>query len=200
MLMVSVVAQKFLVDLLKSQREGAEIRVLITDAGTSNAQFGICFCFSDSFQYSDVVVKFDLLSVRIEQRIIPFLRNSVIDVLEDKLHSRQLVFKAPYAKGFNGNSFDVISNSDDCSLEQKIKNVLEVKINPQLFFHGGSVSLVEITKDLLVVLKFSGGCNGCAMAHRTMQLGIEVVLKKIFPQLKGVCDVTEHIRGDHSYY
>ncbi|RRD41335.1 NifU family protein, partial [Tessaracoccus sp. OH4464_COT-324] len=48
---------------------------------------------------------------------------------------------------------------------------------------------------------FGGGCNGCSMVDVTLKDGIEKQLLAMFAnELKGVKDVTEHQRGEHSYY
>ncbi|MDE9558193.1 Fe-S biogenesis protein NfuA, partial [Xenorhabdus bovienii] len=38
------------------------------------------------------------------------------------------------------------------------------------------------------------------MVDVTLKEGIEKQLLQIFPELKGVKDLTEHQRGEHSYY
>ena len=60
--------------------------------------------------------------------------------------------------------------------------------------------LMEITDDGLAILQFGGGCNGCSMVDVTLKEGIEKQLLNEFPELKGVRDLTEHQRGEHSYY
>ena len=50
------------------------------------------------------------------------------------------------------------------------------------------------------ILQFGGGCNGCSMVDVTLKEGIEKQLLNEFPELKGVRDLTEHQRGEHSYY
>ena len=66
--------------------------------------------------------------------------------------------------------------------------------------HGGRVTLMEISEDGLAILQFGGGCNGCPMVDVTLKEGIEKQLLNEFPDLKGVRDLTEHQRGEHSYY
>ena len=67
-------------------------------------------------------------------------------------------------------------------------------------FEGGRVSLMEITDEGYAILQFGGGCNGCSMVDVTLKEGIEKQLLAEFPELKGVRDLTEHQRGEHSYY
>ncbi|MGP1954017.1 MAG: NifU family protein, partial [Arsenophonus sp. NC-QC1-MAG3] len=74
-------------------------------------------------------------------------------------------------------------------------------INPQLANHGGWISLIRITDDKYAIIQFSGGCNGCSMVAFSLKEGIEKQLLNIFSgELKGVKDLTDHQRGDHSFY
>ena len=93
----------------------------------------------------------------------------------------------------------------DIVVEQEEKrksemDALQSQINPQLAGHGGRVSLMEITDEGFAILQFGGGCNGCSMVDVTLKEGIEKQLLNEFPELKGVRDLTEHQRGEHSYY
>lgn len=89
----------------------------------------------------------------------------------------------------------------DAPLIERVEYVLQSQINPQLAGHGGRVSLMEITEDGYAILQFGGGCNGCSMIDVTLKDGIEKELLNLFPnELKGVKDLTEHQRGEHSYY
>ena len=91
--------------------------------------------------------------------------------------------------------------SDDAPLMERVEYVLQSQINPQLAGHGGRVSLMEITDEGYAILQFGGGCNGCSMVDVTLKEGIEKELLNMFAgELKGVKDLTEHQRGEHSYY
>lgn len=91
--------------------------------------------------------------------------------------------------------------SDDAPLIERVEYVLQSQINPQLASHGGRVSLMEITEEGFAILQFGGGCNGCSMVDVTLKEGIEKELLKMFEgELKGVKDLTEHQRGEHSFY
>ena len=60
---------------------------------------------------------------------------------------------------------------------------------------------MEITDDGYAILQFGGGCNGCAQVDYTLKEGIEKqLLEEMGDELKGVRDMTEHQRGEHSYY
>ncbi|HBV40298.1 MAG TPA: Fe-S biogenesis protein NfuA, partial [Erwinia sp.] len=121
----------------------------------------------------------------------PYLEDAEIDFVTDNLGS-QLTLKAPNAK--------MRKVSDDAPLIERVEYQLQATINPQLASHGGKVSLMEITDDGFAILQFGGGCNGCSMVDVTLKEGIEKELLATFPELKGVRDLTEHQRGEHSFY
>ena len=61
--------------------------------------------------------------------------------------------------------------------------------------------LMEITEDGFAVLHFGGGCNGCSQIDVTVKDGIEKqLLTTMAGEIVGVRDMTEHQRGEHSYY
>jgi len=60
---------------------------------------------------------------------------------------------------------------------------------------------MELTNDGVAVLQFGGGCNGCSQVDLTLKEGIEKeLLNRFSGELTGVRDITEHQRGEHSYY
>lgn len=196
MIYITPIAQKHFVKLLVDKKPGTQIRVFVVHPGTVHAECGVCFCPPEEFKSSDIVIDLKLFSVRIDQVYAFFLKSAKIDVMMNALDS-QLTIKAPNAtKEFNNTN----NKMNDDSLEERVRRVLQFQINPQLELHGGSVSLIRITEDLLAVIKFYGGCNGCTMASYTIKEGIETTLKKLFPELKGVLDTTQHQRGTHSFY
>lgn len=86
------------------------------------------------------------------------------------------------------------------SVEAKpIADFIEAQINPQLADHGGRVQVVDYQNSTLF-LEMQGGCQGCGMAAKTMREGIEVALKKEFPEIKNINDVTLHSEGVNPYY
>ena len=90
--------------------------------------------------------------------------------------------------------------ADDAPLIERVDYLIQTQINPQLAGHGGLITLIDITEDGVAILQFGGGCNGCSMADVTLKEGVEKQLLSSFPELKAARDVTEHQRGEHSYY
>ncbi|MDV5171323.1 MULTISPECIES: Fe-S biogenesis protein NfuA [Photobacterium] len=192
MITISENAQQHFGKLLAQQPEGTNIRVFVVNPGTQNAECGVSYCPPEAVEASDTEIKFDLFSAFVDELSLPFLEDAEIDFVTDKMGS-QLTLKAPNAK--------VRKVSDDAPLMERVDYVIQTQVNPQLAGHGGHVSLSEITEDGVAILQFGGGCNGCSMVDVTLKEGIEKELLAQFAgELTGVRDVTEHARGEHSYY
>ena len=183
--------QAHLHKLRKNQEEGTKTRVFVTTPGTPTAEGGFFYCPPDAGKAPATAIKFDLLTAYVDELSAPYLEDAEIDFVTDQLGS-QLTLKAPNAK--------MRKVADDAPLMERVEYMLQSQINPQLAGHGGRVSLMEITDEGYAILQFGGGCNGCSMVDVTLKEGIEKQLLAEFPELKGVRDLTEHQRGEHSYY
>lgn len=191
-IIISESAQAHFSKLLQQQPEGTNIRVFVVNPGTQQAECGVSYCPSDAVEKTDTKLSFDDFDAFIDELSLPFLEDAEIDFVTDKIGS-QLTLKAPNAK--------MRKVSDDAPLVERVNYVIQSEINPQLASHGGHISLVEITEDGVAVIQFGGGCNGCSMVDVTLKGGIETqLLAQFADELKGVQDVTEHARGDHSFY
>lgn len=177
--------------LLANQEAGTQIRVFVINPGTPTAECGVSYCPPDAVEANDTKLDFEKLSAYVDDVSAPYLEDAEIDFVTDQLGS-QLTLKAPNAK--------MRKVDDDAPLIERVEYVLQSQINPQLAGHGGKVTLMEITEEGIAILQFGGGCNGCSMVDYTLKEGIEKELLQKFPELKGVRDLTEHERGEHSYY
>ncbi|UDG79572.1 Fe-S biogenesis protein NfuA [Candidatus Steffania adelgidicola] len=184
-------AQEHFAKLLINQEVGTQIRIFVINPGTPDAECGVSYCPSNTVESTDTELKFDKFSLYVNALSIPYLRDAEIDVVTYQLAS-QLTLKAPNAK--------MQQISEDAPLIERVSHMLQLQINPKLLSHGGQVTLIDITDDMLAILQFGGGCNGCAMADFTLKEGIEKEVLATFPELKGVRDLTAHQHGKHSYY
>lgn len=82
---------------------------------------------------------------------------------------------------------------------QRVSQVLNQAINPQIAAHGGRADLVAVENDV-AYLRLSGGCQGCGMATVTLGQGIEVAITEAVPEISRVVDVTDHASGTNPYY
>ncbi|HET8815966.1 MAG TPA: Fe-S biogenesis protein NfuA [Pseudidiomarina sp.] len=192
MIRITESAQEHFRKLLAEQPDNTNIRVFVVNPGTASAECGVSYCPPDSVEADDEVLPFSGFDAVVDSTSAPFLADAVIDFEVQELGS-QLTLKAPNAKARKV--------SDDAPLIERVEYMIQAEINPQLASHGGKVSVQQVTPDGIAVLQFGGGCNGCSMVDVTLKEGIEKELLQRFPnELSGVRDVTEHERGEHSYY
>jgi Fe/S biogenesis protein NfuA len=192
MVNISETAQEHFVKLLSGQAEGTSIRVFVVNPGTASAECGVSYCPADAIEADDIELKFENFSAYIDADSKTYLEEAEIDFTSDQMGS-QLTLKAPNAK--------LRKVADDAPLFERVDYFLKAEVNPQLASHGGECTLMEITEDGYAVLQFGGGCNGCAQIDVTVKVGIEKQLIEMMAgEIKGVKDMTEHERGEHSYY
>ena len=82
---------------------------------------------------------------------------------------------------------------------QRVLQVLDQHINPQIASHGGRADLVAVEDDT-AYLRLGGGCQGCGMANVTLRQGIETAIKQAVPDIANVVDVTDHAAGENPYF
>lgn len=184
--------QKYLLDLLEKQDcEGIAIRVFVLDGGTPKAETCIAFCRPGEEQEGDEVFEFTGFKAFVESKSKVYLEEAVVDFAKDSMGG-QLTIKAPNSR--------MPKISDDSSLQDKINYILYNEINPGLQSHGGHVTLEELTDDLVAVLQFGGGCQGCGMVDVTLKDGVEKTLLEQLPELSAVKDITDHSIQENAYY
>lgn len=184
-------AQKYLLGLLEKQDDDViGVRLYVNSPGTPKAETCIAYCREADRKDDDLVSEYDGFTCYVERRSLPFLEEALVDFAEDRMGG-QLTIKAPNAK--------MPKVSDDSPLEDRINYVLQTEVNPQLASHGGECSLEAITEDGYAVLKFGGGCQGCAQVDVTVKHGVEKTLIERLPELKGVKDVTDHSDRSQAY-
>jgi Fe-S cluster biogenesis protein NfuA len=70
-------------------------------------------------------------------------------------------------------------------MREKVMKVLD-KVRPALQGDGGDVELVDITEAGIVQVRLTGACKGCPMSQMTLRNGIERIILKEIPEVKGV--------------
>ena len=55
------------------------------------------------------------------------------------------------------------------AIRERVEKALE-KIRPYLVADGGDISVVDITKDMVVQVEMKGACNGCLSACKPLKL------------------------------
>jgi Fe-S cluster biogenesis protein NfuA len=80
-----------------------------------------------------------------------------------------------------------------------IQRLLNEQINPTVAAHGGRISLVDVTEEI-VYIRLEGACQGCGMADVTLKQGVEFEIRQAVPTIKTVLDTTDHAGGTNPYY
>ena len=185
-------AEEYLFKLIKDKNEvDLSIRIFITDPGTPKAETCLAYCNPDEIITDDIIINLELITVYVEKRSLPFLKDTVVNFDKDNFGG-QLTIKAPNAR--------LPNISKDSSIEDKINYVIYNEINPMLESHGGDVSLIEFNDKGIAILQFGGGCQGCGMVDLTLKEGIEKSLVEQIPEVVGVKDVTDHTIDENAYY
>ena len=177
--------------IAKEDIPGMGLRIFLDSPGLPNADVSISFCPPGEHRAGDIPVGFEKFTLYIDRASVSYLEDAEIDYKSDKLGG-QLAITAPNLKGAKPNESD--------SLVERVNYILQSEVNPNLASHGGMVSLVEITPNMEVVLRFGGGCHGCGMADVTLKQGIEKALMSQLPEITAVVDVTDHTQGENPYY
>jgi Fe-S cluster biogenesis protein NfuA len=75
-------------------------------------------------------------------------------------------------------------------LQNRVEEALN-QLRPYLEADSGNVSLVEITPENIVRLRFMGACKSCSMSAMTLKAGIEQTILKMVPEIRGVVAVED---------
>ena len=139
----------------------------------------------------DRLVGFDGFGVLIDEGSVARIDGSVVDWVENE-----------NGTGFqvrNPNVRQLGASEPTGELAERVKGVLESRVNPAVASHGGEITLVDVA-DRDVFIELGGGCQGCGMARVTLKQGVEKMLREAVPDLGQIVDVTDHAAGTDPYY
>ena len=190
---VSDKAQEYFLKIITKQKmDGLAIRLTATNVGTPGVQCGILYCPKEYITPNDEHFQMKGFEIVIDQSVSEYLDDSIIDLSNNDDGEDLLTFHSP-----NLNKQDLPA---DATMFDRLKKFIDSTVSPSLAAHGGAVSLVEVTDDGIVKVKFTGGCLGCSMVGVTLKEGIQTQLNQAFPgMIKDVVDVTEHEVTDKTY-
>lgn len=191
MITITDSAQVYLRELLDKQDDDVlGIRIFITEAGTPKAETCIAYGREGDIKEDDEKTDYETFTAYFDGKSLPFLKDALVDYSQDRMGG-QLTIKAPNSK--------MPIYDENSPLEDKINYVLFNEVNPSLASHGGEVSLVEVTDEMIAILRFGGGCQGCSSVDLTLKDGVEKTLIEKLPELKGVRDETDHSDRSSAY-
>ncbi len=87
---------------------------------------------------------------------------------------------------------------DEAELRRVVERLFEREVNPRVAAHGGSISMVGLDGDTLSI-SMHGGCQGCASSQVTVKASVEVMVKRVAPEITRIVDVTDHAAGRDPY-
>ena len=79
----------------------------------------------------------------------------------------------------------MVESNGKTELVNRINQALD-EIRPHLNGDGGDIELVDVTDDLIVMVKWIGNCEFCSMSTMTMRAGVEQSIRAKLPEIKGV--------------
>lgn len=78
-----------------------------------------------------------------------------------------------------------MSDQEKTLLLHQIERALD-DIRPHLAVDGGDVSVVDVTDEMVVRVRWLGACENCSMSIMTMKAGVEQAVKSRLPQIRSV--------------
>ncbi len=75
-------------------------------------------------------------------------------------------------------------------LVKRVEDALDT-LRPYLEADKGNVSLIDITDDMVVRLRFHGACSSCSMSAMTLKAGIEQAILRSVPEIREVKAIQE---------
>jgi Fe/S biogenesis protein NfuA len=175
-------------EVLAAQGERvAGVRITIAGRGTEGFQHGFALVLHEALPEGDAVVDVDGLLTYLEARNVRYLDGIAIDYEANESGvGGRFTFENP-----NPLWLDEIS--------QRIQDLFDQAINPQIAAHGGVVNLIEVVGPIAYV-ELGGGCQGCNLANVTLKQGIEAAVLEYVPEIAEVRDTTDHASGENPFY
>jgi Fe-S cluster biogenesis protein NfuA len=87
----------------------------------------------------------------------------------------------------------------DAEVRSAIQELLDGEVNHGIAGHGGRISLIDY-QDGKLRIAMSGGCQGCASSQVTLRQGVEVMVRKVAPEVVEIVDTTDHAAGKTPFY
>ena len=191
MFTISNEAEIYIAELFEEQGEkDLALKVEVEKVGTPVANVTFNFCRPKELHKKFTKFPYKGFDAYISVSYLGYLKDSDVALKTEGL-TKKLTIKAPNAKGD--------APSKDAPLKERIKYTIVTTINPGLASHGGFCELIDVTEKNEVVLNFGGGCQGCSSVAITLKDGIEGQLKRLYPEVAGILDYTDHSDKSNAY-
>jgi Fe-S cluster biogenesis protein NfuA len=87
----------------------------------------------------------------------------------------------------------------DAEVRAVVQELLDREVNRSIAAHGGQISIVDVREGTLFIT-MSGGCQGCAASQVTLRHGVEVMVRRVAPEIVEIVDTTDHASGERPFY
>lgn len=170
----------------------------ITGVGAQGFIYETAFLRGEDIASTDVIEDHDGLPVAIALDSVDNLTGAVLDLSGDGtgpgLVMRNPNVPSPTLPGTEAGDLELTGTT-----EEKIRTLLNERINPAIASHGGVAHLVAVDGSV-AQLELGGGCQGCGLAAVTLRQGIERAILDAIPEVDEVVDVTDHALGTNPFY
>lgn len=170
------------------------LRVAVTGTRGVEYTYDLSFEPVDEADADDVVAHSGDLPIIVPADSVERLQGATLDLPRNP-NQGGLVLRNPNRPDpLSGNDLELTGDTAD-----KIRQLLEQRINPALAAHGGYAELMGVDGDKAFVT-MGGGCQGCAISAMTLREGIERSIKEAVPEITEVVDTTDHSAGENPFY
>lgn len=184
-------AKAHVVAFLAEESEPLAVRIEVLDSSPLAPQYDLALIEESEKETGDQIYEQGGFEVVVPRSSVDLLNGATVDWVESMQGSG---FKVE-----NPNIVPIGEGLADGPLADRVKQVIDMQVNPAIASHGGSVALVEVRDDV-VYLEMMGGCQGCGMAAATLAQGIRRIIMENVPDVKDIVDVTNHEAGVNPYY
>ena len=87
----------------------------------------------------------------------------------------------------------------DAEVRAVVQELLDKEVNRSIAGHGGQISIIDV-RDGMLFIAMSGGCQGCAASQVTLRQGVEVMVRRVAPEIVDIVDTTDHEMGKKPFY
>jgi Fe/S biogenesis protein NfuA len=198
-------ARAVVTEIRSGEDNAAALALWLEVSGSENGSFTYDMWFQQASDAGpgDIVWESEGLSIVVAASSIDQVRGATLDVSNAGGEQGLVMINPnvpPSSRAPSHNGDTPIPEADLSSpTAQKILEILEQDVNPQIAMHGGWADLVAFENGTAYV-RMSGGCQGCGLAKVTLSQGIAVAIQDAVPEVLEIVDVTDHASGSNPYY
>jgi Fe/S biogenesis protein NfuA len=189
MITVTDDAREEIIKLMEKQEQPVlGVRIKAEAISPLQANYRLRFVTDEQIEDDDNVIEFEGFNIYVDQDSMSYVDEVSVDFIESLA-----------GRGFKIENPNRVPAHFKGTIAEKVQQLIDEKINPQIASHGGTLTLLEV-KENKAFVKFGGGCQGCGMADVTLKQGVEVLIKETCPEIEEILDVTDHAGGSNPYF